>query len=597
MADRTPRSLHRLSPFQRILAGATLALILAVVVMAVVSLTNTRAARAAFESGYVLTDLANVEQAIYRLHLTTDQALEDHRWLDIEAIELQLAVLDNQIRMSATGAAANREVATGLGTLRREVSGFRLEMADLQREITPGQLAAARAGLETMLVRMEATARRLYDHQEAGYFGKLNQALSSLATSQAGILILSAMLIGFGALLAVSLSRSVGQEFDRAYRMLESLYQADEDLHRGVRIEQVLQALVDVTVDQFGADKSILAVREPERDTLVVRAARGYEDAMLGEAVVVRDGPLAEAARSRHMIAISDTTREPGDAQSCLVGEDIRAGIHVPIMLGEEAYGVLSVCYTQPHAFDDDDRRLIEALARRAASAIQSVRLYEHGQEVAAVEERQRLARELHDAVTQTLFSASLIAEALPRIWERLPEQAGQRLQELRQLTRGALAEMRTLLVELRPAALMETPLSELLPQLVEATMGRSRIPISLLMEGDCCLDPAEKVAFYRIAQEALNNMAKHSRANKAEVRLTCLDDEVMLMVSDDGCGFQIGAALPNHLGMSIMQERADAIGALLQVESVPEQGTQVRVHWTRLETEENGCQKVKSSA
>jgi len=588
MTARTPISLNRLSPLQRVLAIATALLLVAVIVMVVVSLANTRAARAAFESGYVLTDVANVEQALYRLHLSTDQALEDPRNLDLEAIDLRLAVLENQLRMSASEAARNREVATGLGTLRREILEFRHELADLQREITPGQLAASRAKLETLLIRMEGTARQLYDRQEAGYFGELNQALGILSTSQAGLLVLSAMLIGFGALLAVSLSYSVRQEFDRAYRMLESLYQADEDLHRGVQIEQVFQALVDVAVDQFGADRSVLSVRDPERDELVLRATRGFDQALVGSRTIPNEGAVAESARFGRLVAITDTARESRTQPLCLIAGGVRAGIHVPIMLSDEVYGVLSVCYEQPHAFDDDDRRLIQALSRRASSAIQNARLYEHAQEVATVEERQRLARELHDAVTQTLFSASLIAEVLPRIWARAPEQAGNRLQELRQLTRGALAEMRTLLVELRPAALMETPIEELLPQLVEAMIGRSRIPVELVMEGDCLLDPIEKVALYRIAQEALNNMAKHSRASRAEVRLTCGRDAVTLQISDDGCGFESGAALPNHLGMSIMQERADAIGAKLTVESVPEEGTDVSVVYRRPLAEEN---------
>ena len=588
MTARTPISLNRLSPLQRVLAIATALLLVAVIVMVVVSLANTRAARAAFESGYVLTDVANVEQALYRLHLATDQALEDPRNLDLEAIDLRLAVLENQLRMSASEAARNREVATGLGTLRREILEFRLELTDLQREITPGQLAASRANLETLLIRMEGTARQLYDRQEAGYFGELNQALGILSTSQAGLLVLSAMLIGFGALLAVSLSYSVRQEFDRAYRMLESLYQADEDLHRGVQIEQVFQALVDVAVDQFGADKSVLSVRDPERDQLVLRATRGFDQDLVGTRTAPNDGAVAESARSGRLVAITDTARESRTEPLCLIAGGVRAGIHVPIMLNDEVYGVLSVCYEQPHAFDDDDHRLIQALSRRAASAIQNARLYEHAQQVATVEERQRLARELHDAVTQTLFSASLIAEVLPRIWERAPEQAGTRLQELRQLTRGALAEMRTLLVELRPSALMETPLEELLPQLVEAMIGRSRIPLELVMEGDCLLDPVEKVALYRIAQEALNNMAKHSRASWAQVHLSCGPDEVTLRISDDGCGFDLGTALPNHLGMSIMQERADAIGAQLTVKSVPKEGTHVSVVYRRPSVEEN---------
>jgi signal transduction histidine kinase len=126
--------------------------------------------------------------------------------------------------------------------------------------------------------------------------------------------------------------------------------------------------------------------------------------------------------------------------------------MHVPIRAGDEIFGVFGVNYCAPHDFSAKEQRVLEALAQRAGLAIQNARLYEQAQHVAVLEERQRLARELHDAVTQTLFSASLIAEVAPRIWEKDPRDGRARLEELRTLTRGALAEMRALLLELRPA-------------------------------------------------------------------------------------------------------------------------------------------------
>ena len=120
--------------------------------------------------------------------------------------------------------------------------------------------------------------------------------------------------------------------------------------------------------------------------------------------------------------------------------------------------------------------------------------------EKTAEEERIRLARDLHDAVSQTLFSTSLIAEVLPRLWERNKEEGLQKLEEVRQLTRGALAEMRTLLFELRPAALADAELSDLLRQLAESVIGRARVPVTLEVEGTCVIPPDVKIAFYRIA-------------------------------------------------------------------------------------------------
>jgi signal transduction histidine kinase len=162
-------------------------------------------------------------------------------------------------------------------------------------------------------------------------------------------------------------------------------------------------------------------------------------------------------------------------------------------------------------------------------------------------------------------------------------------LEELRQLTRGALAEMRALLLELRPAALTETGLGDLLRQLAEAITGRARVPVTVTVEGQRPLPPDVQVAFYRIAQEALNNVAKHAGASQVTVSLRCFPPDVggeqrggvELCIRDDGRGFELEAISPEHLGLSIMRERAESIGARLSIESQYGCGTDVVVVWT----------------
>ncbi len=198
----------------------------------------------------------------------------------------------------------------------------------------------------------------------------------------------------------------------------------------------------------------------------------------------------------------------------------------------------------------------------------------------ATIVERNRLARDLHDAVSQTLLSASLISEVLPRLWERDMEEGRRRLEEVRQLTRGALAEMRTLLLELRPDSLAEAEIEPLLKQLAESITGRSRVPVNVSISGRCPLPVAVKIALYRIAQEALNNVAKHAGAGCVDVRLSCRGGRVTLSVSDDGKGFEMKKPLPNTLGLNIMRERAREIGAAISVRSRPSMGTKVRVAW-----------------
>jgi PAS domain S-box-containing protein len=200
--------------------------------------------------------------------------------------------------------------------------------------------------------------------------------------------------------------------------------------------------------------------------------------------------------------------------------------------------------------------------------------------EKTAEEERTRLARDLHDAVSQTLFSTSLIAEVLPRLWERNKDEGLKKLEEVRQLTRGALAEMRTLLFELRPAALADAELSDLLRQLSESVIGRARVPVTLEVEGNCVIPTDVKIAFYRIAQEALNNIAKHSGATRAQISLHCQAQQVTMDIIDNGHGFNITQAAPGSFGLGNMKQRANKIGAELKIESKPGEGTEISVNW-----------------
>jgi signal transduction histidine kinase len=149
-------------------------------------------------------------------------------------------------------------------------------------------------------------------------------------------------------------------------------------------------------------------------------------------------------------------------------------------------------------------------------------------------------------------------------------------LDELRQLTRGALAEMRTLLMELRPAALVETELEELLAQLTAAFTGKTRAEVSLTVEGIGALQPQVRVALYRVVQEALNNIAKHARATRVAVSLIQRPDHTELRVSDNGRGFDPAKISPDRLGLSIMKERAGNIGATLEITSQIGHGTEV---------------------
>jgi nitrate/nitrite-specific signal transduction histidine kinase len=369
---------------------------------------------------------------------------------------------------------------------------------------------------------------------------------------------------------------------------LAALYHADEELYRHLRLDEVLQTLVDVAADILGADKSSLMTWNDQRKRLVVGAAHGFSPETTAHmSFALGEGVVGRVAASGEPIVVEDVSADLRVAERVTQAEGIRSFMHTPIEIGGQIFGVFNVSYTQPRAFGEDERRLFAALAQRAALAIENAQLYKQAQELAVMEERGRLARDLHDAVTQTLFSASLIADVLPRLWERDPDVGRQRLEEVRQLTRGALAEMRTLLLELRPASLVEAELGDLLRQLGEATTGRARVPVAVKVEGRPSLPSEVKVAFYRIVQEALNNVAKHAGASHAAVSLQCRSPDgtgragrVELRISDDGRGFDPTCIPPDHLGVSIMHERAEAIGATLTVESEEGRGTEITVVW-----------------
>ena len=277
-------------------------------------------------------------------------------------------------------------------------------------------------------------------------------------------------------------------------------------------------------------------------------------------------------------------TREMG-AGFDLVGRH-KNGALIPIEVGL-GYGRLHEnLVTIASVIDISLRKQTEATleARVKERTAELERLYDQIERNAVAAERNRIAHDLHDSVTQTLFSASIIADILPRLWQRNSQEAERRLQELRELTRGALAEMRTLLLELRPTALNNVALTDLLHQLSEAVGGRSRVPITVTIQGDEDLPTGVRIAFYRITQEALNNVAKHAEATHASVFLNMTLDRAELFIQDDGRGFQINAIAGKCLGLNIMRERAEEIHAQLSIQSQPGQGAIIHVLWHKPE-------------
>ena len=380
-------------------------------------------------------------------------------------------------------------------------------------------------------------------------------------------------------------------ETEQRTRDLEALYRADDLLHRSLQLEDVLGALIDVSMDILQADRASVMVWDEQHEHLVPGALRGFSpDSALRMSYAPGEGITGRVAQSGKSIFLEDTRTDDRVARKIVDPEGIISLAHVPINMDGEVFGVFSVGYTSRRIFTPGDERMLTALAAKAANAIENARLYGRAQHAAALEERQRLARELHDAVTQTLFSASLIAEVLPQLMARNTDEGQRRAAELRQLTRGALAEMRNLLLELRPGALTEVPLEDLLQQLVDATASRSRARITLELNGHSSGLPGDvQVALYRLVQESLANVVKHARATSAAVSLHADADQIRIGVQDDGQGFDPAVTLPGHLGLAVMRERAVAIGASLTIDSRPGAGTRVSIVWSGLAASQRG--------
>jgi signal transduction histidine kinase/predicted hydrocarbon binding protein len=352
-------------------------------------------------------------------------------------------------------------------------------------------------------------------------------------------------------------------------RELHILLDIAETANSSLDLDEVLTKTLDLVVEMLGASRAgVIMVNEHtgELAPYMLRPERAIESSEMAKMVQACESVIA----SSEVLYIA-----PDEALGLL-----EPGALLPLQTRGCSLGVLGIIGAQGSTFSESQLVLFKSIADQMGIAIENAQLFEKAEEAAITTERNRLARDLHDAVTQTLFSSGLIAEVLPRLWQRNPEEAQRRLEELRQLTKGALSEMRTLLLELRPAALADIGLGDLIGHQVNAFTARARLPVEF--NQNCKENPPfdVKEMFYRITQEALNNIAKHADATTVTVWLDCHPGTVELIIQDDGVGFDLEAAKTEGLGLGIMQERAQNVGAQLEIHSQIDDGTKLRIFW-----------------
>ena len=350
-------------------------------------------------------------------------------------------------------------------------------------------------------------------------------------------------------------------------------------------VETVLQRLVDVSRSLAGARYAALGVPDGEG------GFAQFLTSGMSPALVASLGPLPRThgllgamLESQDSYRLPDVHRDPRFRGWWPSGHpDMRSFLGVPIVGAE---GVIGAFYLtdkeEAPEFSAADQELIELLAGHAAIAITNARLYERSRELSILDERNRVALELHDAVSQKLFGVVLAAEAADTLLSSDPPAARAQLLRLRQLAHEALGELRELMLELRPPDLERDGLATTLRKHVDLVRRLQPRPVDmrLTLQGSLPADPARDRELLRIAQEGLQNALRHARADRVGVLLAAAGGRVVLEVSDDGVGFDPNAPeiRSRRLGLGSMEERARRLGGTLEIRSAAGEGTTVRL-------------------
>lgn len=374
----------------------------------------------------------------------------------------------------------------------------------------------------------------------------------------------------------VLLQNQLGQSVEERTRELQMLLDVSATANSSLNLDETLEQTLDLIVALVGASRVGVVLHDERTGKFIPH--------------VLRPTLALEANDLSQMLAVCQAVSDNGAPMYIEPNPEqglLEPGALLPLHIRNKGLGVLAIIGGKGSVFSSAQLALFQSIADQLSVAVENARLFQKNEQAAITAERNRLARDLHDAVTQTLFSSSMIADVLPKLWERNPAEGRRRLEELRQLTRGALSEMRTLLVELRPAALADTDLGDLIGHQVNAFIARTRITVTY--ERHCIHNPPVEVkeAFYRIAQEAFNNIAKHSEATQVTVKLDCQPDKTELAIQDDGIGFDSQLSRHEGLGMGIMRERARTVGAQFDVFSGLQAGVRLCVKWQSVATGE----------
>ncbi len=361
---------------------------------------------------------------------------------------------------------------------------------------------------------------------------------------------------------------------------IQALYKADERILRNVSLNQVFQTLVDVAVDVLDADRSVVFAWDEKQTKVVPRVSHGFSPETLkvmefakGEGVVGQVLATGKPVIVRQM----DLNDFRPDVRAALIAEGIRSFIHLPIVVDHRVIGVFNIGFTRPNLIGDDTTRLFSALANRASISIANMELFEQTKDLAVMEERNRLARDLHDSAKQKAFAALAQLGTARGILNGHENSAGMHLSEAENLVSDVIQELTFLVQEIYPIALQEKGLTAILREYIFEWENRNDVTIQFVARNERRLSLEVEQAIYRIAQETLANIARHSHASRVDMSLVYERESLQLSVSDNGCGFDTNTKSPG-MGLRSIRERVGSVHGTVQVQSAPGHGTRLLV-------------------
>ncbi len=394
--------------------------------------------------------------------------------------------------------------------------------------------------------------------------------------------------------------RARTQEIERRQRVAEGLRDILVVLNSARPIGEILNYLVAQACSLLNSNACVLYRVSQEEQRIIIEASYGLPEAFLPIKnlplhawSVLGHGELGGTNFDRQPFAIPDVTTSPIAAaiSDTTLPADVRewcraavrhyhAFLTVPLVIKEEFYGNLGFYYAGSRRFSEEDIRLGMSFGNQAALAIENARLRVQAEQAAILEERSRLARDLHDSVTQLLYSLTLLAEAGRRLAQSGDlQRVDEAMVRLGEIGQQAFKEMRLLVYELRPLALENVGLVRALQQRLDTVERRAGVEASLTVTGVVHLPAPLEEELYHIVQEALNNALKHAAATSIAVRIAADEKHIAIDIGDDGKGLDLGVVTgEGGIGLSSMRERAEKLGGAFTIVSLPGKGTNVHV-------------------